>query len=255
MFILSCMVIFFMSAYGGINEGKKAFRTKKLKAMLARAFLSQITSICNILAFPHVQLTTFYTLVFTAPLWVGLLSSCFLNDRLDSRRLGVILFGFLVILFIFRPGGELLNVWSLLVLLSALAYACQMVLVRHIGSGESRPFMFMCGAVMSIAIALPFIGSHYLPPTPYEWGLFLMMGVTGSIGLLCISYAFQEAPSASVVAPYHYTQIIWGAVLGYGLFGEKPGVEVMVGAALIILAGLYLIRHETKQAALRPVEA
>jgi S-adenosylmethionine uptake transporter len=255
MLTLSVMVLSFMVAYGWHKEGKKAFSTKKPKLMFFRAFLSQITGICNIFAFPHVHLTTFYTLVFTAPLWVALLSSYFLKDRIDSRRLGVILFGFAVILFIFRPGGELMNIWSFLVLLSALAYACQMVLVRHIGSGESRPFMYMYGSLMSMAISLPFIFTHYLPPTPYEWGLFLMMAVTGSIGLLCISYAFQEAPSASVVAPYHYTQIIWGALLGYYIFNEKPGVEVMIGAVLIILAGLYLIHRETRQAALKPVEA
>jgi S-adenosylmethionine uptake transporter len=254
MLVMSGMVLCFMSVYGAMKEGKKAFRTKKPKLMFVRAFLSQITSICNIFAFPHVHLTTFYTLVFTAPLWVAVLSSYFVKDKLDSRRLGVILFGFFVSLFIFRPGGAIFNGWSFLVLISALAYACQMVLVRHIGSGESRPFMYMCGSVMSIVLALPLIGSHYLPLTPYEWGLFLMMAVTGSIGLLCISYAFQTAPSASVVAPYHYTQMIWGALLGYYLFGEKPGLEIMVGAILIILAGLYLIRHESRQAALKPVE-
>ena len=53
--------------------------------------------------------------------------------------------------------------------------------------------------------------------------------------------------SASVVAPYHYTQIVWGALLGYYLFGEVPDDRTILGAALIIAAGLYLLLSETRR--------
>lgn len=250
-FVSSIIVILFMAAYGWKTEGKKAFQTRKPKLMLVRALMAQVVSLCNIAAMPHIQLTTFYTLVFTSPFWVVLLSAIFMQDKLEKRRLAVILFGFLVIVMVFRPGSGMFNVWSVLVLIGALIYSGQMVLVRHIGSTESRPFMLMCGAAMSFLISLPFLLTHYIPPTPYEWGLFLMMGLTGSIGLLSISYAFQAAPSASVIAPYHYTQIIWGALLGYFLFDEVPGTPLMVGAVLIIMAGLYLVHSETRRPILK----
>lgn len=255
MLMSPCVILPFMATYGWLKDGKKAFTTKKPGLMFIRAALSQVTTVCNIFAFAHVPLTTFYTLVFTAPFWVALLSVHFLKDKLDMRRLGVILFGFMTIFFIFRPGGEMFNIWSFLVLLGAFFYSCQMILIRHIGSGESRSFMFMCGSVMSIVLALPFVGSHFVMPTAYEWGLFLMIGLTNSIGLLSVSYAFQSAPSASLVAPYHYTQIIWGTLLGYFLFNEIPGMETMVGAGLIIMAGLYLIFHETRQSNLKAIGA
>jgi S-adenosylmethionine uptake transporter len=248
-------VIFFMAIYGWFKEGKKAFRTGKPGLMFVRAALGQVSTICNLIALPYIHLTTFYTLVFTSPFWVALISAYFFKDKLDGRRMGVILFGFCVVLFIFHPGGKLFNGWALLILLGSFAYSWQLLVVRKIGSGESRPFMYMCGSVMSILIALPFLGNHYVPLTLYEWSIFAGIGLINSIGLLCISYAFQEAPSASAVAPYHYTQIIWGALLGYYCFSEIPNVETMVGAALIILAGLYLIHHETRKAALKPLEA
>ncbi|MFH1159145.1 MAG: DMT family transporter [Pseudomonadota bacterium] len=246
---------FFMAAYGWLKEGKKAFRTKKPRMMFLRAVFQQGSLFGFVLAIPHVPLATFYTLIFTSPFWVAILSSYFLKDKLGPRRLGVILFGFAVVFFIFRPGGGMFNVWSLLILLGALAYSCQMVVVRHIGSKESRPFMYMCGSLMNVMLSLPLLGNHYLQPTLYEWGLFVMIATMGCIAALCISYAFQTAPSASVVAPYHYTQIIWGAILGYWIFNEAPSVEIMVGSVLIILAGIYLIHSETRKAALRPAEA
>jgi S-adenosylmethionine uptake transporter len=252
-FFNSFIIGFFMIIYGWIKEKKAAFRTKKPKLMLYRAALAQVISICNIYSLPHVHLTTFYTLIFTSPFWVALLSSYFLGDKLTRKRMALILAGFSVILFIFRPGGGLLDIWSVLVLTAAFIYSCQLVLIRHISSSESKSFMILIGATMSMVIAAPILPFHYVQPTPYEWGLFLMMGITSSIGLLSITYAFQAAPSASVVAPYHYTQIVWGALLGYFIFQEVPTTETIVGAALIILLGIYLIYDETRRSALKKI--
>jgi drug/metabolite transporter (DMT)-like permease len=160
-----------------------------------------------------------------------------------------------VILFVFRPGGDLFNGWALLPLLSAFAYSWQLLVIRKIGSGESRSFMYLCGFVMNMLIALPLLGDHYVPLVVGQWGLIICLGAINAMGLMCIGYAFQEAPSASTVAPYHYTQIVWGALLGYFIFSEVPHVEVIIGGALLILAGLYLLRHETRQSALKPPEA
>jgi drug/metabolite transporter (DMT)-like permease len=249
------ITIVFMIIYGLLRERDKFFRTKKPGLMFTRAALSQFNGLSNLFAFPHIHLTTFYTLVFTSPFWLALIMAVFFKEKLDPRRMGVILFGFFVILCIFRPGGALFDGWALLILASAFLYSWQLIIVRKIGSGESRALMYICGSVMSVLIGLSFLGDHYVPLTGHQWALLLGMGMVGVCGLLCIGYAFQEAPSASVVAPYHYTQIIWGALLGYYIFGEVPNIETMIGSALIILAGLYLIRHETRKTLIKPEEA
>jgi drug/metabolite transporter (DMT)-like permease len=103
----SVIGILFMAVYGWLREGKQAFRTSKPGLMFVRAALSQVTTFTIILALPHIQLTTFYTLVFTSPFMVALIAAYFFKDKLEKRRMMVILFGFCVILFIFRPGGAL----------------------------------------------------------------------------------------------------------------------------------------------------
>lgn len=241
------VIIVLMGFYGAVTEGKKAFRTNKPKLMLLRAVLAQICAVCNLFAFQHVTLAAFYTLVFTSPFWVTLLSAFFFKDKLDSHRLGVIAFGFAVILFILRPGNEAFNVWWLVVLLTAFVYSCQMLLIRQIGAGESRAFMFMSGSVISVIVGAVFLGDHYVPLSLFEWALFIGMGVIGCIGLLSIGYAFQTAPSASIIAPYHYTQIVWGAILGHVLFKEELSLDIVIGAVLIILSGIYLLNHETRK--------
>jgi len=241
----SAIIIFCMAVSGFISRGKAAFKMKSPKLVIARAALSFCVSMLNTTALPHITLTKFYTLVFTSPFWVALLAAVMLKEKLDPRRIGVILFGFSVILFIFPPGSGLLDIYSGCILLGAFLYSCAMVLMRKMGPDESRTMILIMGSTVSIIFSAPFI--EFKPPTPYEWGLFGMMGLLGAISITCIAYAFQTAPSAAVVAPFHYTQIIWGALLGFFLFNEVPAQRTLIGAVLLIAAGLYLILTETRR--------
>lgn len=251
----SVIGIIFMTAYGWFREGKKSFRTNKPGLLFVRAALSQVTAFANLLAFPHMQLTTFYTLVFTSPFMVALIAIFFFKDKADRKRMAVIWFGFIVILCVFHPGGALLDKWALLILFSSFCYSWQMLVMRKIGSGEGRGFMYIVGYVMNFMIALPLLGDHYVPMTLMQWAIITGVICINGVGLLCISYAYQEAASPSVIAPYHYTQIIWGSLLGYFVFSEIPHPEVIVGAGLLIAAGIYLVLHESRKAAVKPPEA
>lgn len=245
-FVNGVIVVALMSVYGLYTEGGNAFRVHNKKWVAIRACFAAIVGAINILALPHVTLTTFYTLVFTSPFWVALLSAAFLGERLEKRRLMVILSGFCVIGVILRPGGEMFNVWSLAVLFSAFLYSCSMVTLRYLGTRESRTAIICSGSGLSILCALPFLSQHFTPMSLFDCGLFFMTGLVSTIGIMSITFAFQTAPSAAVVAPFHYTQMVWGALLGYFIFGEVPSMVTMVGAAALIAGGLYLIWLETK---------
>lgn len=255
MLTASALTAIVMVIYGWFTDGKKAFRTNKPGLVLVHALLAQTGSVVCYLSFPHITLTTFYTLVFTSPFMVALLSSWFLKDKIDRKCLAAILFGFCVVLYIYRPGGGLFSVWAMLILLNAVLFSCRMVLVRYIGSGESKAFLFMTSSLVGVLVGVFFLGDHYKPLVWTDWSLFSGLALASAGGLLCLGYAFQAAPSASVVAPYHYTQIIWGTLLGYFLFGDVPKLETLIGAALLISSGLYLINHERRKAALKPPEA
>ncbi|TAL40243.1 MAG: DMT family transporter [Alphaproteobacteria bacterium] len=240
--IIACMV-----TSGWIREGRKAFVMHNPKGILLRACLSCAVGILNILAIPHIQLTTFYTLVFTSPFWVALLATVFLKEKLDPHRAAVIMAGFATIAFVFHPGSALFNIWAVLILIGAFFYSCSLIVMRRLGPKESRTMIITMGSLVSTIVALPFLPFHFIWPTPYEWGLFVLMGTLGSISVTCIAYAYQNAPSAAVVAPYHYTQMIWGTLLGYYLFNEIPDDRIVLGAALIIAAGLYLLVTEARR--------
>lgn len=246
-FISSACIFTFVSLHGWLTEGKKAFVFYKPKWIFLRGLFNVASILVNVQTIPHVKLTTFYTLIFTSPFWVALLSALFLKEKMETRRVAVILLGFGVIIYIFRPGGDLFNFWTLAVLLNALLYSCMMIIMRYLGPKASRTAVLAPASLMCVLTMLPFLPAHYIAPTLYEWVLFLLLGGTSSIAIVALSHAYQNSPSAALIAPYHYTQIFWGAVIGYFIFNEIPDMQTMVGAAILIAAGLYLIYGETRR--------
>lgn len=246
MVVNGLMVAGCMLAYGAIRQGREAFRIRNPKWVAMRAVFAVGTGLANVVALPHVSLTTFYTLVFTSPFWVAILSALFLGEKLETRRLVVILSGFAVIAWILRPGSDIFNIWSFMVLASAFIYSCSIVTMRYLGTRESRVMIISSGSLLGVAVMLPFAVNSWVGINWVDVMQFAALGVTGAVGVACIAYAFQTAPSAAVIAPFHYTQMIWGAALGYLLFNEVPQVQTMVGAALLIGGGLLLIWLESR---------
>lgn len=246
--IFNCLfIILFMAIYGAVKQGRKAFVVHNPKWVLIRAALSVGVAVINTLALPNIPLTTFYTLVFTSPFWVAIMSAVFLKEKMEKEKIAVILLCFCVIVFIFRPGGGMFDIWALLILLSAFLYSASMIVMRMLGPNESRTMIISSGSLMSMLVCLPIVPFYFVMPSLYDMGIFFMNGVLGAIGVMCIAFGFQTAPSAATVAPYHYTQIFWGALLGYYLFGEVPDHRTMIGAAVIISAGLFLIWREARR--------
>jgi len=194
MLTVSAIMAVMMAVYGWFTDGRKAFRTNKPGLVLVHALLAQTGSVVCYMSFPHIELTTFYTLVFTSPFLVALIASWFLKDKIDSKCLAAILFGFCVVLYIFRPGGGLFSVWSMMILFNSLLYSFRMVLVRHLGSGESKGLLFMTSSLVGLLVGVFFLSDHYKPLTLEDWSLFAALALASCGGLLCLSYAFQAAP-------------------------------------------------------------
>lgn len=261
--VTNCVIIIVcMVATTLFRKTRGAFKMQNTKLVLIRAGLSCMVSIMNILALPFIKLTTFYTLVFTSPFWVALLATVLLKEKMEGNRLAVILAGFATTMFVFRPGGGLFDVHAVLILVGAFFYSCSLIAMRRLGPKESRAMIIIMGSLVSTAVAvviavldpflrqyvdIPYPAFYLTVPTPAEWGLFFLMGSLGAISVTCIAYAYQNAPSAAVIAPYHYTQIVWGTILGYVLFKEVPDDKTILGAALIIAAGLYLLVTEARR--------
>jgi drug/metabolite transporter (DMT)-like permease len=83
----------------------------------------------------------------------------------------------------------------------------------------------------------------WIAPTAGDYALFLLGGVTSVSALLCVNRSLKLAP-ASLVVPYQYTMIVWAVMFGYAVFGDVPSIATLLGAAIIVAAGLYIFLRE-----------
>jgi|GEM_PF-606276 len=236
----------FIFLYGLKTEGMGCFKTKKPGLMLLRGIIGKVSVFINFLALPHINLASFYTIIFTTPLWITIFATVFLKDRVGAQRLSATMMGLAVVIYIFRPWRADLNPWSLLIFISAIASAIEMVIIRYIGAKESRSFMIGIGALVGMVVSAPFMMNHYIQPSLFDLCLMFSSGIFMALDLLFIAYAYQNVSTAAIIAPYQYTQIAWGALFGYFIFKEIPHKETVLGATLIIVIGIYLIYNERK---------
>jgi len=194
-----------------------------------------------------------FAITFTGPIFITVLSIPVLGETVGRRRWTAVLVGFVGVAIMLRPGSEALRVEALLPLTAALCYAFVMLLSRKLSRREPvGAVMFWTALIGTLVsgVALPF---EWLVPTPRDWALFILLGLLGSVTMWFMTMAYRHAPAA-VVAPFDYTILLWGLLLGWLIWHELPDPEIWPGAVILIGCGLYITHRETRLAR-RPAKA
>jgi len=211
---------------------------------LLRGLMSVLMLSAFVYAVSARPLADVYSIFFVSPLLITALSVPLLGERVDAGRwiaIGVGLSGVLVLL---RPSaGTTLTFAGLAALTAAVCYSLSAITVRVLGRTDSTLSMVFWFSLMVAlgagALALPgwvAVRGEHLPALG-------IIAVTGAVGQYAITEAFRRG-EASVVAPFEYSALAWGLGLDFALWGTVPSAAMFGGAAIIIGAGLYLVRRE-----------
>ena len=222
-------------------------KTERRGLQFARpAFLAgSITSLFIGLTYLPIAETT--AIGFTAPLFITALSVPLLKEKVGFHRWAAVLIGLAGVLIIVRPGGGLWHWASIMPLVGAMFFAGFQLITRVLASTERTHvtlFHTGIGGMFWTSLMVPFFWTE---PTLVHWAVFIGTGVMGALAHLCMISAFNRA-EASLLAPHNYTKIIWVAVLGYVLFDDVPSLNMWVGTAVIVSAGVYVLYRERRGA-------
>lgn len=175
-----------------------------------------------------------------APVFVTVISALLLRERVGAKRFAAVALGFAGVLLAMGPGiqGDPLPV--LIAIGGALLYACFVVCTRALRSARDTQLVAfqMLGALLLGLVLLPF---GWTPPGVLDVALLLGLGVAATLAHVAVTRSLRIAP-ASVVVPWQYSFILWGVLFGWLVFGDVPGPGVAAGAAVIVVAGLWLWR-------------
>jgi drug/metabolite transporter (DMT)-like permease len=196
----------------------------------------------------QLSLAEAYSVFFIAPALITALSVFFLKERVNAARWTAIVVGLGGVLVVLRPSGEgFLTIGGLAILASAACYAVSAISARMMARTErSEHMVFWLMLLMAIgasALAAP----DWVALRAQDLPLLCGLAVSGFFGQLAINEAFRSG-EASSVAPFEYSALAWGVGLDWLLWRTLPDQFTLIGAAIIIGSGIYLIRHESEHA-------
>jgi drug/metabolite transporter (DMT)-like permease len=180
---------------------------------------------------------------FVSPIFVTALSIVFLGEKVGVRRwiaTAVGLFGVLVIL---RPGTGAFHPAAFFPLVSALAWACTLIMTRMMSGTERAITVMTYSSIAGVCILSALVPFVWVTPSWHDIAFGVFIGVASTAGQWIVVLAFRYA-DASVLAPFSYTQLLWVSVLGFLIFGEVPDAYTVTGAAFIVASGLYTAHRE-----------
>ncbi len=206
-------------------------------------------------AFSVLPLAQVYAILFATPLLITALSVPILGETVRLRRWLAVAVGLFGVLVVLDPGGLELSLGHLAAVGAATGSALASVIVRKIGRDERLVVLLiypMLGQFLLMALFMPFV---YKPMEAIDLALVAMVAIFGHVAMRLIIRAYRMA-EASMVAPMQYSQILWATLFGALFFNEWPGMNVAVGAAIVIASGLYILfRESSGSSANRPVTA
>jgi drug/metabolite transporter (DMT)-like permease len=245
-------IFIWMMATGGIAR----LYTSRLPHHLVRGSVSVLSALAAIYAYSRVPLTDFYAIAFAGPLIVTILSAFWLGEKVDGPRWLAILIGFVGILIVSNPFGAHSDADAashgsavagrFAAFISVFCYALSTVMVRRMRVGESNMSFSFYGYVCAVTIG----GCLLLLQggTPFSAGdiaHLALSGILAGVASMCLNTAYHRTP-ASLVAPFQYTQLFWGAVAGYLLWSHLPDPHLVLGAIIVAVSGFYVIYRELR---------
>lgn len=258
--VIRCLVafvpLFILLHYGG--GGLRALRSVKMNLLLVRAGLLLCAYMTYYLAMATIPLAIAVALFFAAPLFIVLMAGPLLGEKVRPFQVAAVLVGFLGVVVICRPGGEVLDPAAFLALSSAFFYGSSALLTRKMGGTESGAVMatyqniiFLLGALAITAVtnlggdlsaagqhrSLAFLLRPWVMPDLTDFLLIASTGLVGACGSFLLTQAYRLA-EANVVAPFEYVAIPAATLFGWAIWDEVPDAYTACGIVLIIAAGL-----------------
>lgn len=245
-------IVFFRSAFAlmpclllaHFSGGLVTLRTRRPGAHFLRGLVGVLSMALIFHAYSVMKLADAAAILFAGPLFLTALAGPALGEKVGVRRWSAVAVGFAGVLVIIQPGGSAMQPAAFGALAAAGMYALAMVLVSRLGTTESSAaitFYFSLFGTVTGAVLLVLFG--WTETTAGGFLMLAMVGIIGGIAQLFMTKAFRLG-EAGVISPLKYSSMIWVVLFGYVIWGDLPALHVVVGVAIVIASGLYIVHRE-----------
>lgn len=241
------IILVWLISHGGIAQG---IRTVSVRNHAVRGIVGSCAMGLGFAGLKYLPLPEVTAIRFVSPILMVVLAALILGERLRFIRIAAVMLGFVGVVIIVAPrlsvGLGTLEAWGVILTLgSACLAALAQVFVKGMAGRESTTAIVFWFSATATGLSLLTIPFGWVLPTWPELALLVGAGVIGGFGqiLLTSSYRFAEA---GVLAPFTYVSMLWSVLIGYIWFNEVPTLAMMLGAGLVIAAGVIIVLRERK---------
>jgi len=209
-----------------------------------RAVLATVEVACFYWAVAYLPLADVMAYYLAGPIFVTAIAAVVLREPVGWRRWSAVLVGFVGVLICLRPGAGIMSWPVLIALAGSFTFSLSMISTRYL-RGTSDTVLVTTQTVAALALGAVLAPIGWVTPSWGDLGLLGLLGVVAMIAHVCVNRSLILAPASTVVS-YQYTTIIWAVLFGYLVFGDIPDGAMLIGAAIIIAAGLFILARERR---------
>lgn len=244
------LLIFLAVSFRG--RGLRELKTRKPLFHFIRGLACFATAFAGYYGIIHLPLANFYAIAFTLPFLVALMSSVFLKEKVGVGIWAAILIGFGGVVIAVNVHDYNASAWPwkaiICMLISNLSAAIYAVTIKGGGQNESTTSLVFYPDLIAVIICLGIMTATNDWPGNNEGLLYMVLaGVFNGFGTLLYTAAYRITHKNALVAPFHYTQIITGALCGYLIWNDVPTLNLIIGVIVIIASGLYVIKRRADE--------
>ena len=214
-------------------------RTKYPKLQFLRSVALMMATTLFFFAFSRLGLAEASAIFNISPVLITLGAFLFLREQIGPRRVIGILVSLLGALIVIRPGSGVFTIYAILPLGAAIFYSTYSLATRFVGTDESPWTSLFYSAIFGAICYSIYIVFNWNPMSNNALLLTIIIGLFGTAGHICLIRALTLG-EASLVAPFIYTNLLFTTIWGFVLFGNFPDFWAIVGALIIVAAGIYV---------------
>ncbi|WP_207457604.1 DMT family transporter [Azospirillum sp. SYSU D00513] len=226
-----------------MRDGTAVVRTARPGLQVLRGLGMLGSALFFIIAMRYLPMAEAAATSYVSPVFVTVLSILFLGERIGPRRWAAVLAGLVGVMIVMRPGGAAFQPAAVFPILSAMCWACGIIITRKMTGQENPNTTLIWSALTGLAALTLLLPLEMRVPTGPELALGLFIGLVSTIGQWLVVQAYRYG-DASVLASFSYIQLVWSTALGYLVFAAVPDAWTFAGSGIIIASGLYTAHRE-----------
>jgi len=237
----TCFIFIYLKFY----EKKNILNIFKIKNYHKRGIYEVLTAICFFTGLILLPVAEVYTLLMTNPFFVTIFAFLFLKEKVGIRRWIAVAVGFIGVVFVVNPQNISFNFLYIFPIIAAIFLTIRDIATKGIATKtNSFEIIFITSILMTLFSGIGSIFFEFTFKIEYLPNLFI------SSIFLTIAYIFSVltifyAP-LSLTASARYSVIVFGILFGYLILNEIPSTNMVIGATIISLSGLFVIRRQKK---------